>query len=190
MGNTRLWLSDCNGTGELIMLKGEYLGMSVSVDESDQENYAFVSYCGKHELRVQQCTSCKMMHLPVTTACPFCASPDYDWVQVSGKGTVYSYGEVHQAILPAFKPYSPYLLLLVELDEQRGKPGEFDGLRIEGNLATGDGTLAGPELVSQVGIGTRVRVVFKDIGEGIALPLWQIDEEATQPDSVWRYPLE
>ena len=103
---------------------------------------------------------------------------------------MYSYGEVHQSIVPAFKPYTPYLLLLVELDEQRGEPGEFDGLRIEGNLATSDGSLAGPELVSQVGIGTRVRVVFKDIGGDLAMPLWQVDEEAPQPNSVWRYPQE
>lgn len=171
-------------------LKGEYLGMTVSVDDTDRENYAFFSYCGKHELRVQQCASCGLKRLPVTTACPFCASPESTWVQVSGKGTVYSYGEVHQAITGAFKPHIPYMLLLVELDEQRGEPGEFDGLRMEGNLATDDGSLAGPVPISQVGIGTRVRVVFKDMGDGLAMPLWQIDEETTQPDSVWRYPVE
>lgn len=171
-------------------LKGEYLGMAVSIGEADRENYAFLSYCGKHELRAQQCASCGLKRLPPTTACPFCASPDATWEQLSGRGTVYSYGEVHQAIIPAFKPYTPYMLLLVELDEQRGDPGEFDGLRIEGNLATSEGALAGPELISQVGIGTRVRVVFKDIGEGLAMPLWRVDEQTPQPDSVWRYPVE
>ena len=169
-------------------LQGEYLGMAVSIDKTDRENYAFFSYCGKHELRVQQCTSCGLKRLPVTTACPFCAFPGANWVPVAGKGTVYSYGEVHQAITNAFRPYSPYMLLLVELDEQRGKPSEFDGLRMEGNLVTSDGSLAGPELIATVGIGTRVRVYFKDIGDNLAIPLWQVDEEAAQPDSVWRYP--
>lgn len=171
-------------------LNGEYLGMAVSIRETDQENYAFFSYCGKHELRVQQCASCGLKRLPVTTACPFCASPAADWVPVTGKGTVYSYGEVHQAITRAFRPYTPYMLLLVELDEQHGEPGAFDGLRMEGNLVTSDGSLAGPELISQVGIGTRVRVFFKDIGDGLAMPQWQVDEDATQPESVWRYPVE
>jgi len=169
-------------------LEGEYLGMAVSISETDQENYAFLSYCGKHELRAQRCTSCGLKRLPPTTACPFCASPGATWEQLSGRGTVYSYGEVHQSIIPAFRPYTPYMLLLVELDEQRGEPGELDGLRIEGNLATSEGALAGPELIARVGIGTRVRVVFKDIGESLAMPLWQVDEEAPQPDSVWRYP--
>ena len=36
----------------------------------------------------------------------------------------------------------------------------------------------------------RVKVVFKDIGSGIAMPLWAVDEEAEQPDEPWRYPIE
>lgn len=171
-------------------LTGEYLGMSVHLDDLDQENQAFFSWCGKHELRVQECSGCGKKRVPPTTACPFCAHGESAWVPVSGKGTVYSYGEVHHAIQPAFRQFTPYLLLLVELDEQRGEPGEFDGLRLQSNLATTSGELAPPELVTQVGIGTRVSVVFKDIGEGIAMPLWVIDEDAEQPDNLWRYPIE
>jgi hypothetical protein len=33
-------------------------------------------------------------------------------------------------------------------------------------------------------------VVFKDVGDGIAVPLWTIDEDAEQPESPWRYPIE
>ena len=171
-------------------LEGEYLGMPVRVDEVDQENFAFFGYCGQHELRVQQCTSCDLKRFPPTTACPFCAHPESTWEQLSGRGTVYSYGEVHHAIQGTFRAHTPYLLLLVELDEQRNEPHEFDGLRLQGNLATADADLASPELVRQVGIGSRVRVVFKDIGPGIAMPLWAIDEEAEQPDEPWRYPIE
>ena len=171
-------------------LTGEYLGMPVHVDELDQENHAFFGWCGRHELRVQQCTSCNLKRVPPTTACPFCAHEASTWVPVSGKGTVYSYGEVHHAIQPVFRQFTPYLLLLVELDEQRGEPAEFDGLRLQANLATAEADLAPPELVRAVGIGTRVRVVFKDIGDGIAMPLWTVDEEAEQPESPWRYPIE
>lgn len=169
-------------------LTGEYLGMPVHVDELDQENHAFFAWCGRHELRAQQCPACGLMRLPPTTACPFCAHGEADWEPLSGLGTVYSYGEVHHAIQGAFRAHTPYLLLLVELDEQRGRPGEFDGLRLQGNLATTEGELAPPELVRQVGIGTRVRVVFRDIGAGIAMPLWRVDDEAEQPAAPWRYP--
>ena len=53
-----------------------------------------------------------------------------------------------------------------------------------------DGTLAPREVVARVGIGTRVRMIFKDIGAGIALPLWTVDEAAAQPANPWRYPVE
>jgi uncharacterized OB-fold protein len=168
-------------------LDGEYLGMAVHVDDLDAENQAFFGHCGAGELRLQRCTSCRLMRYPPTTACPFCAHPDSTWDPVSGRGTVYSYGEVHHAIQPVFRPYTPYLLLLVELDEQRGQPGEFDGIRMQGNLATPDGELAPPELVARVGIGTRVKVLLKTIGEGIAMPLWVVDEDAEQGEP-WRYP--
>jgi len=171
-------------------LEGEYLGMSVYIDDLDQENLQFFGHCGAHELRVQECGACGLKRFPPTTACPFCAQPEATWVAVSGKGTVYSYGEVHHAIQPVFREFSPYMLLLVELDEQRDIPNEFDALRIQGNLANPDGTLASEELVRHVGIGTRVKVVFKDIGEGLAVPLWQVDDETEQPGDPWRYAIE
>lgn len=171
-------------------LEGEYLGMPVYIDDLDQENQTFFAYCGQHELRLQQCSDCSLMRFPPTTACPFCSHPDADWVPVSGKGTVYSYGEVHHAIQPSFREYTPYMLLLVELDEQRDVPNEYDGLRVQGNLADALGGLADEALVRSIGIGTRVKVVFKDIGEGLAVPLWQLDEEAEQPQTPWRYAIE
>ncbi len=45
-------------------------------------------------------------------------------------------------------------------------------------------------MVRRVGIGSRVRMVFSDVTEGLALPQWTIDESATQPANVWRYPQE
>lgn len=171
-------------------LTGEYLGMSVYIDDLDQENLGFFQYCGDHQLRVQQCVECGLKRFPPTTACPFCAQAASTWEPVSGKGTIYSYGEVHHAIQPVFREYSPYMLLLVELDEQRNVPGEFDGLRIQGNLADEQGELADEDLVRSVGIGTRVKVVFKDAGDGLAVPLWQIDHDAEQPETPWRYEIE
>src|SRR5690606_20313449 len=98
-------------------------------------------------------------------------------------------GEVHQAIQPAFREYTPYLILLVDLDTQKGEPTEHEALRVAGNLVTPDGALAPPEIVRQVGIGTRVRMVFVTVGEGFAIPQWTIDEDAEQP-VPWRYPQE
>jgi len=41
-----------------------------------------------------------------------------------------------------------------------------------------------------VGIGTRVRLVFSDVAEGLSLPQWTLDATAKQPDQPWRYPQE
>ena len=168
-------------------LQGEYLGMDVHIDDLDIENRAFFEHCGSGTLHLQQCDACGLKRFPPTTACPFCSHIGATWQPVSGLGTVYSYGQVHHAIQPVFRAYAPYLLLLVELDEQRDEPKPYDGLRVQGNLATADGEMAPPELVARVGIGSRVRVVFNPMGEGLAMPLWTLDEAADQPASPWRY---
>jgi uncharacterized protein len=170
-------------------IKADYLGMPLSIDDLDGENLAYFKYCAEHDFRLQLCETCDLLRYPPTTACPWCMRAEAQWVPVAGKGAVHSYTEVHHAIQPAFKAHTPYLVLLVDLDTQKGKPTEHEALRIVGNLTTPDGTLASPELVKRVGIGTRVRMVFSDVAPGLALPQWTLDGEAPQP-RPWRYPQE
>jgi len=169
-------------------LQGSHLGMNLSVDDSDIENVAYFRHCAAHDFHLQECTACKLLRYPPTTACPFCAAPDSNWVRVEAKGTVHSYVEVHHGIQPAFRERTPYLILLVDLDTQNGKPTPDDALRVVGNLVTPDGQLAPPAIVAKVGIGTRLRMVFNDVSDGLAIPQWTIDETATQPAKPWRYP--
>lgn len=171
-------------------ISADYLGMPLSIDDLDGENLAYFKHCAAHSFHLQQCESCKLLRYPPTTSCPWCMAPESRWVPVEGKGAVYSYTEVHHAIQPAFKAHTPYLILLVELDTQKGKPTEHEALRIIGNLTTPDGKLAPADLVKTVGIGTRVRMVFTDVAPGLSLPQWTIDEGAKQPDKPWRYPQE
>ncbi len=103
---------------------------------------------------------------------------------------MYSYAEVRHGIQPAFQARVPYLILLVELDTQKGKPTEHELLRVVANLTTPDGILAPPDMVQRIGIGSRMRMVFSDVASGLALPQWTIDEGAQQPEKPWRYPQE
>ena len=171
-------------------IQAPYLGMTVSIDDLDVENLAYFGHCAEHKFHLQACADCSLLRYPPTTACPWCMNPKSDWVPVEAKGAVHSYTEVHHAIQPAFKAATPYLVLLVDLDTQKGKPTEHEALRVVGNLTTPDGTLAPADMVRKVGIGTRVRMVFSDAGPGIAIPQWTIDESAKQPDKPWRYPQE
>jgi len=171
-------------------IKGDYLGMTLTVDELDIENTEYFRHCADHDFHLQQCDECKLLRYPPTTACPWCTCLTSGWTRVEGKGAVHSYVEVHHAIQPAFKAHTPYLVLLVDLDTQKGRPTEHEALRVVGNLTTPDGTLAPADAVRQIGIGSRVRMVFSDVGPSLALPQWTFDEAAPQPARPWRFPQE
>ena len=168
-------------------LQGDYLGMELTVDDLDGENLAYFGHCAEHDFHLQECLACKLVRYPPTTACPWCMRGESRWMPIEGKGAVHSYGEVHHAIQPAFKAHVPYMILLVDLDTQRGRPSGHEALRVAGNLVTPDGRLAPPELVAKVGIGSRMRMVFSDVSEGLSLPQWTIDETAPAEGRIWRY---
>jgi uncharacterized OB-fold protein len=168
-------------------LQGTHLGMNLTVDDLDIENVAYFGHCAKHDFHLQQCDDCKLLRYPPTTACPFCTCLESTWVPVEGKGTVHSYGEVHHGIQPQFQQRTPYLILMVDLDTQKGVTTEHDALRVVCNLVGLDGQLASKDQVERVGIGTRVKMVFNDLSPGLSLPQWTIDEDAPQP-VPWRYP--
>lgn len=169
-------------------IQAEYLGMPLRLDDQDHENRAYFGFCARHSFHLQRCDACELVRYPPGTACPWCGDPRAEWMPVDGRGTVHSYTEVHHAIHPGFREAAPYLVLLVELDAQRGQPTEHEAIRVLGNLVTPDGVLAPPEMVRRVGIGSRVRMVFTDVAPDIALPQWTLDEDAPQPDRPWRYP--
>jgi uncharacterized OB-fold protein len=165
-----------------------HLGMAFELHEREVENTTYFRYCAAHEFRLQCCDACGLIRYPPTTACPWCANPGAHWVAVEGEGTVHSYTEIHHAIQPAFKPHVPYLVLLVELNTQRGVPTPHEALRVVGNLTNPDGTLAPRDIVESVGIGSAVKMVFTDVAPGLSLPQWTLDHDAPQPQRPWRYP--
>ena len=168
-------------------LNGEYLGMDLFIADNDTENLAYYEFCAARDFRLQRWKSNGLLSFPPGAANPWDGTPDFEWAPVEGSGTVMSYCEVHHAIMPSFRDQIPYQVLLVELDTQRAEPSEHEAIRIIGNLANEDGTLASPEQVQAVGIGTRVRMVFFDVGEKFAIPQWVVDETAEQPEKPWRY---
>jgi uncharacterized OB-fold protein len=86
-----------------------------------QENKAltdpFWQAAKRHELVMQRCTRCgNWIHFP-REQCPVCFSQETEWAQVSGKGRVYGFTNVHQAQHPAFQEETPYCFAIVQLDE-------------------------------------------------------------------------
>ena len=113
-----------------------------------------------------------------------------EWGPVEGKGAVHSYTEVHHAIQPAFREHTPYLVLLVDLDTQKGEPTEDEALRVVGNLTTPDGSLRPPDMVKRVGIGTRVRMVFTDVAPRPRVAAMDDRRGRDAARKPWRYPQE
>ncbi len=169
-------------------IQATYLGMDLQVDDVDRENREFFRWCYRGEFRLQRSPGSGLLRYPPTSACPWSGDREYEWVAVEGRGAVHTYTEVHHAIQPAFRAHVPYLVLLVDLDTQKGVPSEHEALRVAGNLVTPEGDLAPPEMVARVGIGSRMRMVLVPVGHGIALPQWTLDEEAEQPERPWRFP--
>ena len=71
---------------------------------------------------VKKCADCGLLRGEPGPACPWCTSINWEWQQVSGKGTIYSYQVVAHTVIPSFRDLTPFAIVLVELDEQRGAP--------------------------------------------------------------------
>ncbi len=171
-------------------IQGDYMGMTLTIEDLDGENREFFRHCANRDFRLQRGKQSGLLRYPPTTACPWTSDRESEWVAVEGRGTVHSYAEVHHPIQPAFRDKVPYMIILADLYTQKGEPSEHEALRVAGNLMTPDGKFAPPEMIKRVGIGTRVKMVFVDVTDEFAVPHWTIDEDAEQPENPWRYPQE
>src|SRR5246127_2127423 len=77
----------------------------------------------EHKLLIQRCGGCGELRHPPRPMCPNCRSLDWEAVESSGRGSVYSYVMPHEPRFPFFD--YPYIVVLVELEE---------GVRLVSNL--------------------------------------------------------
>ncbi len=162
----------------------QHRGLTLLVPDNDSEWMEYFAHARTHRLMVRKCGACGLMRYPPTHACPWCTELAWSWQEVSGRGTIHSYEIVVHAIQPGFRDVTPYPVVLVELDEQRGVPTPDEALRVVANLVRPDGTM---EDEKNVAIGKRVRVVFEDLADHLALPQFTLTDE--RPESrVWRLP--
>src|SRR5438270_6525828 len=106
-------------------------------------------------LLLPRCAECQAVIWYPRPFCPMCASTHVEWIEASGRGTVYSFtvNRRGQADLADYKDAGVYVLAYVELAE---------GPRMMTNIVDCD-----PDTVR---IGQVVEVVFHDTGQGTALP--------------------
>ncbi len=118
-----------------------------------QDNAFWFEGAREHRLLIQHCTSCGTLRHPPLPACANCGSLEWDTVESSGRGTLFSYAVVHYPQVASFE--YPLPIGLIELEE---------GTRVVANLG-------GVEL-GDIVIGMTVRAEFVDHDEELSLPVF------------------
>lgn len=104
------------------------------------------------KLLIQRCKSCGRLRHPPGPVCPHCQSFEWDTVQSSGRGTVYSFVVMHYPEVPPFEYPNP--VGLIELEEGTrvvaqlvgAKPGDIQiGQAVQVEFNTFDGDLVLPQ---------------------------------------------
>lgn len=68
-------------------------------------------------LVIKRCQACGEHHFYPRPFCPRCWSADVEWVEASGRATLYTWSVVHRNDLPPFPERVPYVAAVVDLEE-------------------------------------------------------------------------
>ena len=52
-------------------IRGEYMGMTLTISDVDVENRDYFAFCAKHDFRLQRGRKSGLLRYPPTTACPW-----------------------------------------------------------------------------------------------------------------------
>ncbi len=107
------------------------------------------------KLVVQKCGKCGTLNFFPKPWCIDCGNRGLEWVEVSGKGTIYSFTTANKVMMnfPGWRDDLPVTLGIIDLDE---------GARMYGQLVR-----AKPE---DFRIGMKVKAIFEDISADAAIP--------------------
>jgi len=119
---------------------------------SNDTTQPFWDYTLKGKLAASKCKKCGTFLLPPQPRCFVCQNDKFDWVELPGTGTVYTYTVVRHPLRPGLDQVVPYAAGMIELDGTQGA-----GARIQANIINCD--------VEKVRIGDRVKVVFEKISD-------------------------
>jgi uncharacterized OB-fold protein len=122
----------------------------------DPESAPFWEACRDHKLKIVKCGGCGYVSFPPTSFCPNCNSDRIEWVEASGKATVFSWIVVrHPVPKDVYAGDVPYVVALVTLEE---------GVRMSTNIVG-----CAPEDVTAY---MPVTVQFRDVTPEITLPVF------------------
>lgn len=123
------------------------------VPAPDELSAPFFEGARKGLLMIQRCTECGAYLAPGSRACTGCLGEALAWVPASGRGTVFTFGVMHQRYHPAFASEIPYNVAVVELEE---------GPRLNTNL------VGVPN--EEIRVGMAVEVTFDRLTDEVSIP--------------------
>ena len=127
----------------------------------DELDRPFWEACNEERLVIQNCAACDRLQHPPQATCAQCGSAEQlGWREVSGRGTIYSYGVVYDTPVAVLQADQPYNLAVVQLEDD-------PAINMYSHLP---GTPT-----DEVPIGGQVEVMFETTpGNGQKVPEWRL----------------
>lgn len=113
----------------------------------------------EHRLTVPRCVNCGTFRFPPGPFCHECQHQEVEHVEVSGKGTVYTFTIARHAVVPSLADSVPYAVAVIEVDDA-------PGIRMIASIVESD--------IETLEIGSRVEVVWDDIDAEVTIPRFRL----------------
>lgn len=110
----------------------------------------------EHRLLLKRCRACGHIDHPPYLYCTECQSDDSEWIEASGKATLYAFAINEYGVPYPFMPDLPYVTALIDLKEGPRMLSNIIGCNFE-------------ELKN----GMQLEVVFEEVTPEITLPKWK-----------------
>jgi uncharacterized protein len=127
---------------------------------SDDLSKPFWDGARSHRLIIQRCTACRRFVHPPVKNCESCGAASFSYEEVSGRARVIDFSlTVSGARHPYFAERAPYLVGLIELNEQ---PGLYMLTNFPGSS------------LDELRIGALAEVLFEEIAPDVVLPQFHL----------------
>lgn len=121
----------------------------------EDETRPFWDTLREGRLMIARCGACGKVHYYPRPMCPSCWSEDVSLVEVTGRGTLYTWSTVYVNDLPPFNTKVPYVAAQVDLEE---------GVRLT--------TMVVDAAPQDLEIGMKLQVVFEAISDDVTIPVF------------------
>jgi uncharacterized protein len=128
---------------------------------ADEETQPFWDAALQGKLVAPKCTSCGTFVLPPQPRCFHCRNQTFEYVDLPGTGTIYTFTVVRHPLAPNLQEVVPYVSGVIDLDGTQGA-----GARMIANIVDAD--------PATVAIGDKVSVWFDRVSDTLAVPRFRM----------------